>query len=235
MRRIISKSSNRVRCEAAGNKCPADPTVRERVISTPDSAACCCGPSSTSPVATNWIDSQRGYAAGSRIGRSAESQDIRKVCRARSRERPAAPYKWRMAGSCFGIAPSSLRVPRQCKRDVSSAARADRIRLFGSSGWPALSFRTRYASLFPNNAPRVWLNLLIAFLLSDFAQNGPDGFTATNAIAAAADIRITTPAMRRCGIKRLPVKQRGFFIYFFEAEVPATRSGGSSESPVQGA
>jgi hypothetical protein len=70
------------------------------------------------------------------------------------------------------------------------------------------------ASLFRNNAVRFWLNLLIALLLSDFAHNGPDGFTATNAIAVAADIKATAPAMRRCETKRLPVNQRGVFIYF---------------------
>ncbi|PYK55392.1 MAG: hypothetical protein DME48_04735 [Verrucomicrobia bacterium] len=53
-------------------------------------------------------------------------------------------------------------------------------------------------------------------------------------MAAAADNRVTAPTIRRCETKRLLVNQRGVFIYFFEAEVPATRSGGSSNFAVQG-
>ena len=143
MRGVISKSSNRIGCEAAGNKRPADPTVRKCLIGTPDSAACCCGPSSTSPVATIWIDSQRGDAARSRVDRSAESQNVRKVCGARSRESPAPTYKWRMIGSCLDVAPSFLRVPRQLKWHVCAASRANRVRLLGSGGRPALSFGAR--------------------------------------------------------------------------------------------
>jgi hypothetical protein len=70
------------------------------------------------------------------------------------------------------------------------------------------------ASLFLNNAARFWLILLIAFLLPDFPHNGPDGFTATNAIAAAAVRRILALVMRASEKKRVRVNQRGVFIYF---------------------
>jgi len=50
-------------------------------------------------------------------------------------------------------------------------------------------------------------------LLLEFATtNGPDGFTATNAIATAADTKVTTPAMRRCDTRRFRVNERRVFI-----------------------
>jgi hypothetical protein len=67
---------------------------------------------------------------------------------------------------------------------------------------------------------------LIASLLSDFTHNGPDGFTATNAVAAAADIKVTTLAMRRCGTRPLRVNQRGVFICL---EMLTTSWSGESE------
>jgi len=49
--------------------------------------------------------------------------------------------------------------------------------------------------------------VLIALLLSTFPNNnGPDGFTATKAIAADADISVTAVAKRRCDTRRLRVK-----------------------------
>jgi hypothetical protein len=57
------------------------------------------------------------------------------------------------------------------------------------------------AILFLNSWTRFCLNLLTTFLLSDFATNGPDGFTATNAIATAADSSM--PAI----VKRTDVKK----------------------------
>jgi hypothetical protein len=54
---------------------------------------------------------------------------------------------------------------------------------------------------------------LAASLLFDFADNnGLGGFTATKAIAAAADISVTTLAMRTSEKKRFRLNERGVFI-----------------------
>jgi hypothetical protein len=60
--------------------------------------------------------------------------------------------------------------------------------------------------------------LSIAFLLSDFAHNGPDGFTATNAIANAANKSVPTVAKRTAEAKRFRLNECGFFI-LIEAEL----------------
>ena len=50
---------------------------------------------------------------------------------------------------------------------------------------------------------------------SDFPNGvGLDEFTATKAIAAAADIRVTAPAIRRCEKTPFRLNQRLVFIYF---------------------
>jgi hypothetical protein len=59
------------------------------------------------------------------------------------------------------------------------------------------------------------LNLLIALLLSDFADDGTDGFTATKAIAAAAVRSVLALAMRASEKNRVRLNQGGVFIYFF--------------------
>jgi hypothetical protein len=53
---------------------------------------------------------------------------------------------------------------------------------------------------------------LIAFLLSDFAHAGPDGFAATKAIAAAAVRRTLALATRTSEKKRFLLNERGVFI-----------------------
>jgi hypothetical protein len=51
---------------------------------------------------------------------------------------------------------------------------------------------------------------------SDFPNGiGLDEFTATKAIAAAADIRVTAPAMRRCEKTPFRLNQRLFVMYSF--------------------
>jgi hypothetical protein len=59
------------------------------------------------------------------------------------------------------------------------------------------------------------LNLLILLLLSDFAHNRLDGFTATKAIAAAAARRTLALVMRASEKKRVRLNEGGVFIYFF--------------------
>jgi hypothetical protein len=61
-----------------------------------------------------------------------------------------------------------------------------------------------------------WL-LCVTLLTSDFPiSNGPDGFTATKAIAAAADIKVTALVMRRIELKRLRLNQRRVFIFEYQ-------------------
>ena len=50
-------------------------------------------------------------------------------------------------------------------------------------------------------------------------DNGPDEFTATKAIAAAADIRVTALAMRTSFRKRFGLNARGVFIIYSQLEV----------------
>src|SRR5437762_6053025 len=60
-----------------------------------------------------------------------------------------------------------------------------------------------------------WL-LCARLLTSDFPISiGRDGFTATKAIAAAADIRVTAPAMRRRAKTPFRLNQRLVFMYFY--------------------
>jgi hypothetical protein len=53
---------------------------------------------------------------------------------------------------------------------------------------------------------------LIALLLSDFAHDGLDGFTATNAIAAAANNSVPAIVKRRVEKKRVWLNECGVFI-----------------------
>jgi hypothetical protein len=50
--------------------------------------------------------------------------------------------------------------------------------------------------LFLNNRAGPWVDLLTTFLFLDFATNEPDGLTATNAIATAANNSVPAIAQR---------------------------------------
>jgi hypothetical protein len=71
-------------------------------------------------------------------------------------------------------------------------------------------------------------------LLSDFTHNEADGFTATNAIATAADKSVPATAKRTAEAKRFRLNECGVFIYLeMLIEVEPLSSLGSSDSELK--